>query len=96
MEETDTIHITVVIAGRPYPLRIKEKDEPVVRQLIRDINDKVNRFQQTYANKDKQDCLAMTLLTQSIELYKSQIAAPDNALTSPLSRLEALLDKALL
>lgn len=95
MEEMDTINITVVIAGRPYPLRIKEPDEPVIRRLIKEINDTVNRFQQTYANKDKQDCLAMALLTQSIELYKSQSSAPDDALTAQLSHLESLLDQAL-
>lgn len=91
----DTINITVVIAGRPYPLKIKESDEPVIRKLIKEINDKVNRFQQTYANKDKQDCLAMALLTQSIELYKSQSSTPDNDLASQLTHLESLLDQAL-
>lgn len=95
MEDIDTINITVVIAGRPYPLKIKESDEPVIRKLIKDINDKVNRFQQTYANKDKQDCLAMALLTQSIELYKSQSSTPDNDLASQLTHLESLLDQAL-
>ena len=60
MEEQETINITVVVGSRPYPLRISKDDEPVIRKIVKEVNEKINRFQLSYTNKDKQDCLSMT------------------------------------
>lgn len=98
METQDTKNITVVIAGRPYPLKIKESDEPVIRKIVNEVNDKLNRFQLTYNNKDKQDCLSMALLTYAVDLQKAQQSAPateDSAVAEKLSKIDALLDKLL-
>ncbi len=98
METQDTKSITVLIAGRPYPLKIKETDEPVIRRIVKEVNDKINRFQLTYANKDKQDCLSMALLTYAVDLHKTQQALPateDPAVADKLTQLEALIDKLL-
>ena len=51
MEEQDSKQLTVTIAGRPYPLKIKASDEPVIRQIVKEVNEKVNKFQLTYANR---------------------------------------------
>ena len=56
MEGQDTLNITVLIAGRPYPLRIKAGDEHTIRKIVKDVNEKINKFQLTYIKKDKQDC----------------------------------------
>lgn len=98
MENQDTKNITVLIAGRPYPLKIKETDEPVIRKIVKEVNDKINRFQLTYANKDKQDCLSMALLTYAVDLHKAQLDYPatdDSSVASKLSQLDELLDKLL-
>ena len=95
MEEKDIQTITVMIAGRPYPLKIKAGDEPAIRQIVKEVNEKINQFQLTYTNKDKQDCLSMALLTYAVDLHKAQkesTATPDSALTDKVQQLDELLD----
>jgi cell division protein ZapA len=94
--QEETKNITVVVAGRPYPLRIRAEDEASLRKIVKEVNEKINRFQLTYTHKDKQDCLSMALLTYAVDLYKTQLAAAQDAhLSANLSHLETLLDQEL-
>lgn len=98
MEGQETKHITVTIAGRPYPLKIKAEDEDVIRKVVKDVNEKINRFQLTYTNKDKQDCMAMAILTYAIDFQKSKQlldTAQDTKLSEKLSQLDAFLSQLL-
>lgn len=96
VKEKEMKHITVLIAGRPYPLKINTSDEPAIRKIVKEVNEKLNRFQLTYTNKDKQDCLSMTLLTYAVELHKAkQLEHDDSSLNGKLSQLNALLDNVL-
>ncbi len=96
MEENDMTNITVLIAGRPYPLKVKVGDEDAIRKIVKDVNEKVNRFQLTYNKKDKQDCLSMALLTYAVDLHKSKTEenAPssDPVLSDKINQLDELLD----
>jgi len=100
--QDEMIRISVIIAGRPYPLKINPKDEPVVRQIVNQVNARVNQFQQTY-KKDKQDLLAMTLLTYAMDLHKANSKVASELPTQPLSDniqeldalVEALLEKSI-
>lgn len=97
MEEAiDTKQITVTIAGRPYPLKISTRDEAAIRKLVKDVNEKVNRFQLKYTNRDKQDCLAMALLTYAVDLKvlkqnSDTTPSSESELTDKLSQLDKLL-----
>ena len=96
MNGQETKNITVVIASRPYPLKVKQEDEAAIRKIIKEINEKINRFQLTYTNKDKQDCLAMAVLTYAVDLYRSQQGAvQDEVISAKLAQLEQILDKVL-
>lgn len=98
MEEQENKHITVLIAGRPYPLKIKAGDEPIIRKIVKEINDKLNRFQLTYTNKDKQDCLSMTVLTYAVDLYKAEQSVTDISnptISNQLAELDEMLDQLL-
>ena len=98
MEEKDSRQLTCTIAGRPYPLKIKASDEPIIRRVVKEVNEKVNKFQLTYPSREKQDCLAMALLAYAVDLNKasSQPKAPSSPeLSKKLTHLEALLDEAL-
>ncbi len=101
MDGQDTKSITVLIAGRPYPLKIKVEDEPSIRKIVKEVNEKINHFQLTYTNKDKQDCLSMTVLTYAVELHKAtvqqsvKVEHPETALAEQLTQLESLLDRLL-
>lgn len=93
MKSTEFKHITVVIAGRPYPLKVQAEDEAAIRKIVKEVNERVNTFQLTYTNKDKQDCLAMALLTYAVDLFKSsQSEDGQERLAARLSRVDNLLD----
>jgi cell division protein ZapA len=94
MEEQESKQITVVIAGRPYPLKIQVEDEAAIRRIVKEVNEKINRFQLTYTDKDKQDCLSMAVLTYAVDFFKSQQAATQDALmVAKLAQIDALLDE---
>ncbi len=85
-------NITILIAGRPYPLKIKENDEHVVRKIAKELNEMVNRFQLKYANKDKQDCLAMALLTYAVDLQKAKKEVTSQEVDDKLDSLDKFLE----
>jgi len=90
-----SLNITVLIAGRPYPLKIKASDEQVIQNLVKGINDKINTFQDTYPQKDKQDCLAMAILTYAVDLQKARQTGINSSVEGQLDNLNTLLDAAL-
>jgi cell division protein ZapA (FtsZ GTPase activity inhibitor) len=96
----ETTNITVLIAGRPYPLKIKEGDEPVIRRIVKEVNDKITLFQNTYPRKDRQDHLAMVLLTYAVDTHKAQALsaqAPtfDTKHADKLTQIDAFLSATL-
>ncbi|MEM1321967.1 MAG: cell division protein ZapA [Bacteroidota bacterium] len=98
MEDKDIQTITVLIAGRPYPLKINAGDEPAIRQIVKEVNEKINEFQLTYNNKDKQDCLSMALLTYAVDLHKTEkegTTTPDSALSDKVKQLDDYLNQLL-
>lgn len=87
---SDTNSILVVVAGRPYPLRVAARDEEDVRALVNEINERFNGFQVKFSDRDTQDCLVMTLLTYADELRSARKMA-DTGLEGELAnRLKAL------
>lgn len=59
----DALKIRVTIAGRVYPLVVKnENEEEGMRKAAKKINDLVAKFEKNYAVSDKQDVLAMCAL----------------------------------
>jgi len=99
METNELVNITVVIAERSYPLKVKEEDVNKIRGIVKEINDKVNTFQKTYSRKDKQDYLSMALLTYAVDLHKTHLT-PDSSnqeesysdLNKKVDQLDELLD----
>lgn len=77
MERSELISLTVTVANRPYPLKVQPSDESTIRLIVKELNDKVNQFQQQYPHRDKQDILSMTLLTYAFDLHKAQSLATE-------------------
>lgn len=90
-DPTGTKQITLLIAGRPYPLRIAKEDESAIRKIARDLNEQVSRFQLKYPNRDKQDCLAMVLLTYAVDLHEPAQATVDPLVLRRLVQLNDTL-----
>ena len=100
METNELVNITVVIAERSYPLKVKKEDVKKIRGIVEEINSKVNNFQKTYSRKDKQDCLSMALLTYAVDLHKTQLTTDSSSEEAPsytdlnkkVDQLDELLD----
>ena len=57
------LKINIVIAGRTYPLSVKNtKEEEGMRKAATAINNLIAKYEQNYAVSDKQDVLAMSAL----------------------------------
>ena len=91
--EEETININLIIADRPYPLKIKQSEEEQIRTAAQEINQKVKDFQQLYSAKDKQDYLAMCALTYAVESItsKKSSATVDSDIRDEILKFEALL-----
>ncbi len=56
------VSLKVLIAGRIYPLTVKQEEELTVLEAANLINEKVKYFENNYAVREKQDLLAMAAL----------------------------------
>jgi cell division protein ZapA len=99
MAEPVTKQITISVAGRPYPLKIKASDETTIRKVVKEVNEQVQQFLLNYPTKDKQDSLVMTILTYATDLHKirqSLSTTQDPEIVEKLSALDSLLEEALM
>ncbi|MCP4124665.1 MAG: cell division protein ZapA [Bacteroidetes bacterium] len=89
------ININVIVADRPYRLKVNAQEEGMVRAAAKQINKKVKEFQQAFSSKDKQDFLAMITLQNAVEgIKKGGAAASDNSpLNDKIEDLDQLLTK---
>lgn len=56
------VSLKILIAGRVYPLTVKQEEEDGVLQAAKTINEKLKEFEKNYSVRDKQDLLAMCAL----------------------------------
>lgn len=87
-------HISVIIADRPYRLKVgSEKEEEQCRIAKDIINEKMKDYASNFAFRDKQDLLAMVALQFAVDVVKSDEASQfSEQLADKLSRMEKLLD----
>lgn len=98
MVEQNMVKITVLIGGRPYPLKVQAADETAVRKIVKEVNDKINSFQTAYQDRDKQDGLSMTLLTYAFDLYKLRkkpTKGNEPGVENQLAKIDELLEQML-
>lgn len=91
--EPELININVVIADRPYPLKVKPEEEEGIRKAAKRLNEKVKEFQNSYEAKDKQDYLAMCALQYAVELQnmESRLQQQDETVNKKLQSLDHTL-----
>jgi len=89
----DKYIININIAGRTYRLKVDNNEEEHVRAAATAINKKIEEFSSNYAFKDKQDLLAMTVISFVSELTKLKAETKDNAIISidKLNEIDELL-----
>lgn len=98
-EESKLLNIHVTICDRPYRLKVKPEEEETVRKAAKIIADKIKELQSRHTGSDKQDYLAMTILTMMVEKLGEentiQEQVPDSDIQSDLEQLNQQILKAL-
>lgn len=94
---SETIKIKLTIAGRVYPLTIAAAQEQSLREAAKKIEAMIEKLEQNYAVRDKQDVLAMCTLQFAAQANQQQTVSevPDTA-KEKLHELIDLIDVHLL
>ena len=87
--------IDVTIVGRKFPIKVTSEEEAIVRNIEKKLNQQIHEFQLKYADRDKLDCIIMTLLTIAFDNAKEQKVTDHDGLAQKLSKIEQLVDAAL-
>ena len=90
---SEEISIELVIGDRKYPVKASPKDKDTLLTIQKTLNHELQGVQLKYANRDRQDALAMTLLSYAKRLQDLQDQV--NSTSTTLSEVEKNLDKAL-
>ncbi len=88
----DLINLEIRIAGKAFPVKVNSDERLLVQNLEREVNDKIKEYQMTYADLNQKDCISMALMSYA---FLSKKNSSVKALSSKLSSLEEMLDKAL-
>jgi hypothetical protein len=88
----ELIPINVVIGDRTYRVKIYQRDEEMVRKVLKTINDKIIEFKTQFSGKDMQDYIAMVMLWYATQASPSETSFPDD-LMSVFQKMEEQLDR---
>ena len=89
------LSLKIVVAGRTYPLTVKEGEDIKIIKAADDINRAIKMLQENYAVKDMQDLLAMTALQLATknsvtQTSTSELEQVENKLENLLNNLNSL------
>lgn len=94
---SNKLSIKVVVAGRSYPLSVREDEQEKVLRAAEDINKAIKTLQDNYAVKDMQDLLAMTALQLAsktgTKVEKVEIPADYSSVEKALGQLSSEFDE---
>ena len=91
----DKLKINVVIAGRTYPLSVKNtKEEEGMRKAANAINNLIALYEKNYAVSDKQDVLAMSALqfAPKIEIASLEKQSTEKEVIQKINELSNVLE----
>lgn len=95
MATEESKQISVIIAGRGYPLKVKEGEEDVIMSIAEEVNKRIREYQEAYPNREKQDWLSMAILSYAMERYQSEKSLTDAKLMQRFSEVENYIDELL-
>ncbi|MDT8392439.1 MAG: cell division protein ZapA [Bacteroidales bacterium] len=93
----DELAISVKIADRPFKMTVNVEEEEVIRKAARLINEKIEKYANTYAFNDIQDLLSMVSLSFATNALKAEAKAgtANSDLLPGLKALEKTLSEEL-
>lgn len=89
------LSISVIIADRPYRLKVSEDQEEKVRKAAKLINHTMKELSGVYHYRDKQDLLAMAALQAAVQKETDTLGLADEqqGLAESVEKLEHLLSE---
>ncbi len=85
-----------MIEGRTYPLKVNEEDAASMLKIVEEVNESLKSLHVSYPQKDRQDCMAMALLTYAVKLYESRADSLSPDIQEKLEVMDRLLDDVML
>lgn len=85
-----------MIEGRTYPLKVNEEDAASMQKIVEEVNESLKSLHVSYPQKDRQDCMAMALLTYAVKLYESRADSLSPDIQEKLEVMDRLLDEVVL
>ena len=83
-EPYQKISLNIQVAGRIYALAVQQNQQDLLRTIAKELNDRVAQLQLQDDGKDKQDCLAIAVLSWALDFaitQQSELAASREILT---------------
>lgn len=90
----EDLTLTVYIADRPYRLKVRQDEVEIVKNAVKEIEEKIKGYADSYAFNDRQDLLAMTALHFATMIRKKEedrTGIADERLVEKLKYLNSLL-----
>ena len=81
-----------MIEGRNYSLQVSEQDAPSMQKIVDEVNETLKSLHISFPNKDRQDCMAMTV---AVKLYESRAESISPEVQDKLDTMEHMLDEVL-
>ena len=86
--------LTIVIAGRSYPVKVSREEALILPTIEKDLNDQIRQMQLSYKDKDMQDCLSMVLLTKAISA-QTKVNSTETSIEQKVDQLNTEIESAL-
>lgn len=93
-QEIELKKLTIVIAGRSFPVKVTKEESLILPTIEKTLNDQIRQMQLSYSNRDIQDCLSMVLLTQAITTHSKEPSIIAE-LTDKVDRLNLEIESAI-
>jgi len=93
-QENTTKRISVVIAGRSYPVKVTEEEARLIPGIEKRINDQLMKIQMSYKDLDMQDYLSMVLLTNVMSTDNTDPLKTDGV-SEKLDKINSLIESSL-
>ncbi len=81
-----------MIEGRNYSLQVNEEDGDSMQKIVDEVNDTLKSLHISFPHKDRQDCMAMALLTVAVKLYESRVDSISPDIQDKLEQMDRILD----
>lgn len=94
-ENTTAKLVNLVVAGRTYSVNIHPSEEEDITAAISMVNQRIDAFKKQHPAMERQDFLAMTLITIATELTRIQQSGELATLTGDISARVSQIDKIL-